>query len=60
MNQNLGLPKMILDQVVTLTKKNNIHVIGLHAHSGSGILTPELWQQTASMLASLTEQFPTS
>jgi diaminopimelate decarboxylase/aspartate kinase len=33
-------------------------VVGLHAHSGSGILTPELWQETAIMLASLAEQFP--
>lgn len=53
-----GITQNDLDKVIALTKKNNIHVVGLHAHSGSGILTPELWQQTASMLTSLTEQFP--
>ncbi|WP_133137304.1 bifunctional aspartate kinase/diaminopimelate decarboxylase [Legionella rowbothamii] len=53
-----GITQNDIGQVVALTKKHNIHVIGLHAHSGSGILTPELWQQTASMLASLTHQFP--
>jgi diaminopimelate decarboxylase/aspartate kinase len=53
-----GITQADIAQIVALTKKNNIHVIGLHAHSGSGILTPELWQQTASMLASLTKQFP--
>ena len=53
-----GITQNDLAHVVALTKKHNIHVIGLHAHSGSGILTPELWQQTASMLASLTNQFP--
>lgn len=53
-----GITQNDLGQVINLSKKNNIHVIGLHAHSGSGILTPELWQQTASMLASLTKQFP--
>lgn len=53
-----GITQNDLDQVVTLTQKQNIQVVGLHAHSGSGILTPELWQQTALMLASLTEQFP--
>ena len=53
-----GITQDDLAQVVALTKKNHIHVVGLHAHSGSGILTPELWQQTASMLASLTEYFP--
>lgn len=53
-----GITQNDIDQIVALTKKNNIHVVGLHAHSGSGILTPELWQQTALMLSSLIEQFP--
>jgi bifunctional diaminopimelate decarboxylase / aspartate kinase len=53
-----GITQNDVEQIVALTKKNNIQVIGLHAHSGSGILTSELWQQTASMLASLAEQFP--
>ncbi|MFT4059567.1 MAG: bifunctional aspartate kinase/diaminopimelate decarboxylase [Legionella sp.] len=53
-----GITQDDISQIIALTKKNNIHVVGLHAHSGSGILTPELWQQTASMLASLIEQFP--
>lgn len=53
-----GITQNDIGQILSLTKKNNIKVIGLHAHSGSGILTPELWQQTALMLASLTDQFP--
>ena len=53
-----GITQNDVGQILTLTKKHNIKVIGLHAHSGSGILTPDLWQQTALMLASLTEQFP--
>ncbi|MGC1182665.1 bifunctional aspartate kinase/diaminopimelate decarboxylase [Legionella sp.] len=53
-----GITQNDLDRVVAITKKNNIRVVGLHAHSGSGILTPELWQQTALMLASLIKQFP--
>lgn len=53
-----GITQNDINQILTLTKKHNIKVTGLHAHSGSGILTPELWQQTALMLASLTEQFP--
>jgi diaminopimelate decarboxylase/aspartate kinase len=52
-----GITQGDVDRVVALTQKHKIHVVGLHAHSGSGILTSELWQQTASMLASLTEQF---
>ncbi len=53
-----GINQNDLPQVRALTKKYGIKVIGLHAHSGSGILTPDLWQQTALMLASLTDQFP--
>ncbi|WP_028387794.1 bifunctional aspartate kinase/diaminopimelate decarboxylase [Legionella fairfieldensis] len=53
-----GIPKQDLEQVKLLTEKNKIHVMGLHAHSGSGILTPELWQQTAHMLTDLITHFP--
>ena len=53
-----GITQDDLPQVIALVKKNNINVIGLHAHSGSGILTSDLWQQTALMLASLSDQFP--
>lgn len=53
-----GIPQSALAEVLKLIKKNHIKVIGLHAHSGSGILTPELWQQTALMLTALTSQFP--
>lgn len=53
-----GITQNDIGKIVALTTKHNIQVVGLHAHSGSGILTGELWQQTALMLASLTEQFP--
>lgn len=53
-----GINQNDIGQILALTKKHHIRVVGLHAHSGSGILTPELWQQTALMLASLMEQFP--
>lgn len=33
-------------------------VIGLHAHSGSGILDPASWQRTATILAQAAEHFP--
>ncbi|ASQ45343.1 bifunctional aspartate kinase/diaminopimelate decarboxylase [Legionella clemsonensis] len=52
-----GIPQADLPQVKQLIEKHQIKVIGLHAHSGSGILTPELWQQTALMLTALISQF---
>jgi diaminopimelate decarboxylase/aspartate kinase len=53
-----GITQNDISTVLALTKKHNIDVIGLHAHSGSGILTIELWKETALMLAQLTTQFP--
>jgi bifunctional diaminopimelate decarboxylase / aspartate kinase len=53
-----GITQQDIKRVLKLTQEFNIKVVGLHAHSGSGILTPELWQQTALMLASMVELFP--
>jgi len=41
-----------------LIEKHNINVIGLHAHAGSGILSPQLWPDTAQLLLSLLDHFP--
>ena len=53
-----GITKENLDQVSALVSQHHIKVIGLHAHSGSGILSPDLWQQTALMLAAEMVRFP--
>lgn len=57
-DSKFGIPQTELEHIETLTKQHNITVSGLHAHSGSGILSPELWQQTALMLASEAIRFP--
>lgn len=38
--------------------EHQIEVIGLHAHAGSGILSPQLWPDTAELLLSLVHEFP--
>lgn len=53
-----GIPTVNLDEVATLLHKNKINVIGLHAHSGSGILSIDLWQETAVLLAQHSQYFP--
>lgn len=53
-----GIPKQDLALAQQLIAKHHILVDGLHSHSGSGILTPELWQDTARMLAELLQLFP--
>ena len=53
-----GITQENLDKVQALTTQHHIKVIGLHAHSGSGILSLDLWQQTALMLADEISRFP--
>lgn len=53
-----GIVQADLDEALRLVDTHNIQVIGLHSHSGSGILTAELWQNTAQMLCMLTAKFP--
>lgn len=52
-----GIPRASLDSVADLSHKHNIKVVGLHAHSGSGILTPELWALTANTLMKAAKKF---
>ncbi|MCH9755695.1 MAG: bifunctional aspartate kinase/diaminopimelate decarboxylase [Gammaproteobacteria bacterium] len=53
-----GIPRETVARAALLTKQHNIRVVGLHAHSGSGILSPDLWQETALMLIDEAKQFP--
>ncbi len=53
-----GITQDNLEKARALTLQHQITVIGLHAHSGSGILSPDLWQQTALMLAAEIVRFP--
>lgn len=47
-----------IDKAVNLTNNHKINVIGLHSHAGSGILSADLWKDTALMLLQLAERFP--
>ncbi|MCC5791143.1 MAG: bifunctional aspartate kinase/diaminopimelate decarboxylase [Legionellaceae bacterium] len=53
-----GIVREDIDSLLAVIAQYEIQVIGLHAHSGSGILSPEQWQQTALMLVDLSQYFP--
>lgn len=53
-----GIVKEDLQHLLELIRQSSVIVEGLHTHSGSGILTPELWQETAVMLAKMAQDFP--
>lgn len=57
-HSKFGIPLFEMDEVVQLTQAHDITVRGLHAHSGSGILHPENWRETALTLAEVAKKFP--
>lgn len=53
-----GITLHELNEVLEQIHLNEVKVIGLHAHSGSGILSAQLWIETADKLSSLINSFP--
>ncbi len=52
-----GIPEAWLDEVVELVDRAGARVVGLHAHAGSGIRTPENWSENALFLARAARRF---
>ena len=57
-HSKFGVPLFELDELADLARQFDVKVIGLHAHTGSGILNPNSWQPTARCLLDLTDRFP--
>lgn len=53
-----GVPLDEVDELEKLLLAAGAEVIGIHAHSGSGILDPEKWRAVATTLAQVAERFP--
>ena len=53
-----GIPSFELDELARLADGVGARVVGLHAHAGSGILTPDHWAQLAATLADVGTRFP--
>jgi diaminopimelate decarboxylase/aspartate kinase len=53
-----GLAPEQMAEVRSLLDACGARVVGLHAHSGSGIRTPEAWSEVALFLAEAAERFP--
>ena len=53
-----GLAPDQLDEIQMLLQACGARVVGLHAHSGSGIRTAEAWSEVAIFLARAAERFP--
>ena len=57
-HSKFGIPRFEIDELIRLLKNANADVIGIHAHSGSGILDPDNWRSVAAELIKVAEQFP--
>jgi diaminopimelate decarboxylase/aspartate kinase len=53
-----GVPMAAIGEVVRLTQALGIAVVGLHAHSGSGVFNVDNWAEVAGELLELAARFP--
>ncbi len=58
-HSKFGIPLFELDKLRDLVDLADAKVVGLHAHTGSGIMTPDNWSQTGEELNALRARFPT-
>ena len=57
-NSKFGVPLCELDDLAKQAEACGVRIVGLHAHTGSGILTPTNWQGLAILLAELADGLP--
>lgn len=57
-HSKFGVPRFEVGELARLIDAAGAEVIGIHAHSGSGILDPETWRRVAGELVLVAEQFP--
>jgi diaminopimelate decarboxylase/aspartate kinase len=57
-HSKFGIPLFEIDQLAHLVKKVGADVIGIHAHSGSGIQDPDNWRSVAVKLVQVAKNFP--
>ncbi len=57
-HSKFGVPRFEVAELKRLVKEAGAEIIGIHAHSGSGILDPHNWRTVAGELVQIAEQFP--
>ena len=57
-HSKFGIPLNELDEAQKLAEKHGISIVGLHAHTGSGILQSDNWQNVAETLIEAAKIFP--
>ncbi len=57
-HSKFGVPLFEIDELAALVGQIDARVVGLHAHTGSGVLNPDAWLDTGRTLAALVNTFP--
>jgi len=57
-HSKFGVPRFEVDELARLVDAAGAEVVGIHAHSGSGILDPDNWRSVAGELVLVAERFP--
>lgn len=57
-HSKFGVPLFEIDELVDLARKAGARIVGLHAHTGSGVLTPDAWLDTGRQLLVLLDRLP--
>ncbi|HEY6456569.1 MAG TPA: bifunctional aspartate kinase/diaminopimelate decarboxylase [Steroidobacteraceae bacterium] len=57
-HSKFGVPVAELDALAEAVRAAGARVVGLHSHSGSGILEIANWEQSAELLTDLARRFP--
>lgn len=58
LHSKFGIPMFEVGELQRLIAAAGAEVVGIHAHSGSGILDPDNWRSVAVKLVQVAEQFP--
>ncbi len=57
-HSKFGIPRFEIEELAMLAQQAGTEIVGIHAHSGSGILDPDNWRTVAQALAAAAELFP--
>jgi bifunctional diaminopimelate decarboxylase / aspartate kinase len=57
-HSKFGVPVSEMAELASLARAGRVRVMGLHAHTGSGILDVANWTETGALLAQLAGHFP--
>jgi diaminopimelate decarboxylase/aspartate kinase len=57
-HSKFGVPLFEIDELIRLVDAAKATVIGIHAHSGSGVQDPDSWRIVAGTLAEVAKRFP--